>query len=159
MTKSEVLEKIVSARKILQSDLQKVLLLAKGVPLAGDPVPVGCKECAFDKLLRERETEFKNIIGHSFFAEIEALHKQWHEDYSKIYELYYHHGKGFFSKLIGGKPKWTELEREHAQAYSADLKVSTWKIVHMLDMLESRIKKMHEGELAVSHEKDAEKAG
>lgn len=156
MKKNEILKKLSRAKKIQQSNLQKALLLAKGIPLEGEPVTVSYKECAFEKLLHHDEAAFKKIVGDSFFSEIEALHKQWHEDYYKIYDLYYHHEKGFLSKLIGGKPKLTELEHEHAQAYSTDLKEATWKMVHLLEMVESRIKNMHEKELGDSEEKTVE---
>lgn len=147
MTKSEVIEKIEMARKIHKANLQKTLLLAKGIPLEGEPVAVSYRECGFGKLLYEDDGNlFKKIAGLSSFSEIEELHKQWHEDYYRIHRLYYEHEKGFFSKLFGGKPKLTELEQEQAKAYSVDLKETTWKLVRLLEKLEVRVKNMHEQE-------------
>jgi hypothetical protein len=142
MIKRELLEKLSSAKRMQKNNLQKALLLAKGITGEDDPVTVDYKACAFEKLLHENEAVLKKIVGNRFFSEIEALHRQWHQDYCKIYDLYYHQEKGFISKWFGGNPKPTERELELAGSYSADLKEATWKIVHLLELVESRIKNM-----------------
>jgi hypothetical protein len=144
MIKRDLLEKISSAKQMQKNNLQKALLLAKGITGEEDPVTVDYKACAFEKLLHENEAVLKKIVGNGFFSEIEALHRQWHHDYCKIYDLYYHHERGFISKWLGGNPGPTQRELELAGVYSAYLKEATWKIVHLLELVESRIENMKE---------------
>lgn len=147
MIKRDLLQKLSLAKQLQKSNLKKALLLAKGPPSGDDPVAVDYKECAFEKLLHENETELMQIVGPSFFSEIEGLHKQWHQDYNRIYDLYYHHEKGFVSKWSGEQHKLSERELVHAGAYISHLKEATCRIVHLLEMVESRIKTMKDDAL------------
>jgi len=89
--------------------------------------------------LREDEEGLKKLVGASLLEELEQMHKQWHDEYYKIYELYQKE-KGLVSKLFGSQPKLSELDQEKALNYSNDLKELTRKIVHKLDAIESRLK-------------------
>jgi hypothetical protein len=143
MSKEEMLEKVSSARKTHSANMQKALLLAKGIPLKGDQVPVSYKECAFGKWLYGDEERIRSVLGRGDFDEIERMHQIWHEEYMKIFNLYFGEGKkGFLGKLIGTKPKLTEKDKERANAYSVDLKEVTWTLVKKLEGVEKRIKNM-----------------
>jgi len=139
MKKNDALQIISRAKKLQNGEMQKVTLMVKKIPLDGEPVATSYLECGFDKALREDEEGLKKLVGASLLEELEQMHKQWHDEYYKIYELYQKE-KGLVSKLFGSQPKLSELDQEKALNYSNDLKELTRKIVHKLDAIESRLK-------------------
>jgi hypothetical protein len=143
MSKEEMLAKVTAAKKTHSANMQKALLLSKGIPLEGEQVPVSYKECAFGKWLYGDEETIRSALGNAEFDEIERLHQAWHEEYMKIFDLYYGNTKqGFLGKLIGMKPKLSEMDKERANAYSVDLKDVTWTLVKKLEGVEKRINKL-----------------
>jgi len=143
MSKAEVLEKIKNAKNAHNANMKKALLLSEGIPLEGDPVPVGFRECAFGKWLYGDEAQVRRALGEAQYSEIETLHKAWHDEYNKIYDVYYKDGKkGFLGKLFGGRPKLSELEREKAKNYCGDLKEITWSLTKKMEAIEKRVERM-----------------
>ncbi|MHC3994073.1 hypothetical protein ACXWTF_04545 [Thiomicrolovo sp. ZZH C-3] len=139
MKKNDALQVVAQAKKLQNGEMQKVMLMVKKIPLDGDAVATSYLECGVDKTLREDEEGLKKLVGASLIEEIEALHKAWHDEYYKIYELYQKE-KGLVSKLFGGQPKLSELDQEKANSYSSDLKELTRKIINRLEAAEGRLK-------------------
>lgn len=127
------------ARNVHTQNMQKALLLAKGIPKEGAPVAVNHKECDFGKWLYGNEANLKAAAGYAVYDEIETLHREWHEEYAKIYKLYYEDTKqGVFSKMLGVGRKMSELDQEKAKAYLDDMKKITWSLTKKLESLEKR---------------------
>ena len=143
MAKEDLIEKVAAARRAHTTNLQKAILLAEGIPLSGEQVPVSHKECALGKWLYGDEERIKKVLGQVQFSEIEALHRQWHEAYTRIYDIYYKESKkGIFGRLFGGKPKLSEQARQRAKVYCSELGEYTWSLTKQLDDIERRITKM-----------------
>ena len=139
MKKNDALQVVAQAKKLQNGEMQKVLLMVKKIPLDGDAIATSYLECGVDRALREDEEGLKKLVGASLIEEIEELHKQWHDDYYKIHELYQKE-KGLVSKLFGSQPKLTELDQEKVINYSNDLKELTRKIIYKLEAAEGRLK-------------------
>ncbi|WP_345986360.1 hypothetical protein WCX49_04360 [Sulfurimonas sp. HSL-1656] len=139
MKKIDALQVVAQAKKLQNGEMQKVLLMVKKIPLDGDEIATSYLECGVDKALRDDEEGLKKLVGASLIEEIEELHKQWHEEYYKIYELYQKE-KGLVSKLFGSQPKLSELDQEKVMNYSNDLKELTRKIIYKLEAAEGRLK-------------------
>jgi hypothetical protein len=152
MQKETIIKHIEKARKAHLTQLQKVQFLVKGMPLDVEPTTVSKYKCVFGSWLYSDEEFIKKALGASLFTEVEALHSQWHEEYQKIYQIYYvDSGKGLLSKLLGKKGKVPALEQDKAQTYLTGIEQTTEALIRKIDVMKRRI-----NSLSPSHFDDVE---
>ena len=138
MTKQQTLESIQTARKNHEVQMQKINALVSGKTIV-DPTSVSKRECAFGKWLYEDEKYLREILGAQFYETIEQLHGKWHEQYYKIYEIFFTKPKaGLLSKVLKLN-KVSMLEQDKAKLYYAELQQNTQELLNMMSVSERRV--------------------
>lgn len=147
MAKEEVLAHIASAKKAHESNMQKALFMVESISYKGGPVPVGHTECDFGKWLSEDQDVLAKILGALKYAEIERLHREWHEEYAKIYAIYQNKEQkpGLLSRLFSGSAAISEKDHERAKASCADLRKITDMLLKQMIAIEKRVRSMPSG--------------
>lgn len=153
MQRESIIKNIEKARKSHLTQLQKVQFLVRGIPLDVDPTAVSKHKCLFGSWLYADEAFLKKALGASFFSEVEELHAQWHDEYQKIYQIYYvDSSKGLLSKLTGKKGKVSSLEQDKAKTYLAGLDQTTQELIKKIDILKRRINSLSPSHFEASPE-------
>ncbi|MDY0121086.1 MAG: CZB domain-containing protein [Sulfurimonas sp.] len=138
MTKQQTLESIQTARKNHEVQMQKINALVSGKTIV-DPTSVSKRECTFGKWLYEDEKYLREILGAQFYETIEQLHGKWHEQYYKIYEIFFTKPKpGLLSKVLKLN-KVSMLEQDKAKLYYAELQQNTQELLNMMSVSERRV--------------------
>ena len=138
MTKKEFcLENLHKAKNSHENEMIKLEMVFKG-SLPENPTPRGSTECFLGKWFYS-SPNLNKYLGPQLYQKLEALHNQWHSQYTKIYDIYFkEEKKGFFKKLKKHQP--SQMEKDKAAAYYDDLKKITQELLHTLIICERRLK-------------------
>lgn len=142
MEKTTLLESIKKIKQSHLTQVQKIEYLVNNIPFDAEPTAVSYKACFFGQWFYSNEAYLRSILFNQQMDEVERLHILWHEEYLKIYQLFYPEKKGLLSKLISKKPKTSLQDLDRAKAYFADLKEVTDALIKKIDLIEKRINSM-----------------
>lgn len=143
MDKNGTLEAIEAARKSHETQMAKIESAINGESV-DNPTEVAKTLCKFGRWLYSDENHMEEILGELFYEKLEKIHAQWHQEYSRIYEIFFKEKKGgFFSGLLGSH-KVEEFEIDKAKLYYTELKVTTKELLHVLGSCERRVSAMSE---------------
>jgi len=138
MTKEQTLESIQNAKKYHEIQMEKISGLIYGKVIT-DPTAVSKRECNFGHWLYSEEAHLRDILGAQFFESIEKTHGKWHEQYYKIYEIFYQKPKkGLISKMLK-RDKVKQLEIDKAKLYYVELKQCTNELLNYMAISERRV--------------------
>ena len=142
MNKKQILESIEHVRQIHKTNLQHIDFCLKGMPLKERPISPDPTTCGIHQWFIDEAQTLIPFLGAAFLKELTALHEQWHDEYAKIFSIYYPNDKGndLFSKLFKSKRKTlSQLEQERVRSYYNDLQQTSELFFHKLNRLERRI--------------------
>ncbi|MBU1989248.1 CZB domain-containing protein [bacterium] len=144
MDKAKTLESIQNARRSHEAQMAKIETLIAGKSI-DDPTAVSKTKCGFGMWLYAEENHVKEILGSQFYNNLESLHAQWHNDYFRIYQIFFKEEKkkGFFSKFLPFN-KVDQMEIDKAKLYFSELQVLTNELLHALGSSERRISALNE---------------
>jgi len=131
MNKEQTIESIDNARKAHIAQMEKIEALLRGKKVENPTYPEKTK-CQFGKWLYDEDNHVKDILGSQFYSNIEILHARWHEEYSRIFNIFFkEEKKSFLSKLLASS-KIDEMEMDKARLYHSELKVTTEELLKAL---------------------------
>ncbi|MDA3908037.1 MAG: CZB domain-containing protein [Sulfurimonas sp.] len=143
MDKTKTLESIQNARRAHEAQMSKIKATIDGDKV-NNPTAVAKTKCAFGKWLYDDENHLRDILGSLFYDKIEVLHAKWHNEYFKLFEIFFkEQKKGFFTKIFGSA-KITEMEVDRAKLYYSELEVTTQELLKALGSSERRISALPE---------------
>ena len=144
MTREQTVESIQKAKKYHELQMQKIEALVYGKDIT-DPTAVSKRECNFGKWLYEDESHLKAVLGAQFYEKIEMLHGKWHEQYYKIYEIFFTKPakKGLIAKVFN-QNKVSPLDMDKAKLYYAELKENTENLFQAILACERRVMALSE---------------
>jgi magnesium-transporting ATPase (P-type) len=104
--------------------------------------PLNKTECLFGQWFYTQK-EIKSHLGVQLYEKIDALHTNWHQQYAKIYEIFFQDNKkkSFLGKLFH-KNNISESELDRAKAYYDDLQTITNSLLNQLQVAKRRITAM-----------------
>lgn len=138
MTKQQTLESLKTARAFHEEQMKKIDLLINGKAVE-DPTTVSKRECEYGKWLYSHEKHLREVLGSQFYYSLESIHARWHEQYYKIYLIFFkEEKKGIFAK-IRGENKVSPLEVEKAKVYYRELVEFTNELLRVMSSCERRI--------------------
>jgi len=151
MKKEEVINHLRAAKSAHIKWVQKAKLLINGVDVKEDAIPVDSTECKFGTWFYSDGQVLNELSNNPLecMQKIESLHSLLHDNYLKIYSIYFSEDtkKGFCSKIFAPKRKQlTEAETELAHEYYAKLEEISKELLEEINRLERRL-------IAVSDEK------
>ena len=138
MTREQILESIQNARKYHEMQMEKIRGLVSGKKIE-DPTAVSKRECAFGKWIYEDEQYLRDILGAQFYESIEMQHAKWHEQYYKIYQIFFTKPKkGLLAKVLK-QNKISQLELDKARLYYVELRQCTEELLKFITSSERRV--------------------
>ena len=138
MKKSEILDKIRTAKRSHISWVKRAHALIDGVPLDKEKVPVKPTDCDFGTWYYDEGQILSNIDA---FKEIESSHNQLHHIYAEIFKLLFEENEpSFFERLLGTSATPKQENIEEANKLFHELQKISDVIVYKLEMLEQEIK-------------------
>lgn len=144
MKKEEVLEHLRAAKSAHIKWVQKAKLLINGVDVEKDAIPVDSTECKFGKWFYSDGQILNSLSNNPLecMQSIEKLHFNLHDQYLKIFNIYFSQEKkgGFFAKLFGfQKREITKTEHDLAETYYKDMEEISKQLLDEINRLERRL--------------------
>lgn len=140
MDKHEVLEHLRNAKKAHLKWLQRAKALISDIPVEQDAIPVDYTECMFGQWFYSDGQELALMPGMDCITEIGTKHQELHDEYIKIFKIYFGDThKSFFSKLFKLRKKLTDAEQDVARRYYDNLKYISDELLKHIEKLERRI--------------------
>ena len=141
MNKIKTLNSIIAVIKHHEEQMQKLKDLVEGKSVE-NTLSISKTQCEFGKWLYSNDSNIQNIIGHQFYEKIDKLYTEWHEQYYKIYKIFYDEKKGFISKMFTSTTE--EMKLDKAKLYYSELKITSGNLLKILSSSERRISAMNE---------------
>lgn len=138
MDKSKSLTAIESARKSHELQMAKIEALISGKDVE-NPTAVAKTQCEFGKWLYNQDNRVKEILGTQFYTEIETLHGKWHNEYLRVFEIFFKDKKPKFFSIFTGASKIKVMDLDKAKFYYSELKVTTNELLRVLASSQRRI--------------------
>ena len=152
MKKEEILGHLRAAKSAHIQWVQRAKLLISGVDVEKDSIPVNSTECKFGKWFYSDGQILNSLANNPLecMQEIEQLHMELHDQYLKIFTIYFSKEKqGFFAKLFGfSKREVTRVEQDLAEEHYAKMDEISKKLLEEINRLERRIVAVPDEKLA-----------
>ena len=142
---SENLQKAENAHKQAMDNLDIFIRSFELKPIELESrTPLNKTECLFGQWFYSNEN-IKLHLGIQLYEKIDALHTSWHQQYAKIYEIFFKEQpkKSFFGSLFKSHTI-EEHEIDKAKVYFDDLKTITAELLKQLQVAKRRITAMSE---------------
>ena len=112
----------------------------EGIPVEKDAIPVDSTECQFGQWFYGEGQKLNALPSMDCMGKIEPLHFTLHDNYLKIFKLYFGEpNRSFFSKLFNMKPKTSDLDKEIARDYCMKLEDVSKQLLEEISKLEGRL--------------------
>lgn len=135
MNKEQTLESMEKAKRSLTFDMRTIESLLEGKDIASIPT-VYKTNCSFGEWLYNEENNLKNLLGPIFFKELDAYHSQLHEEYRRIYIIFYGEPSGATKPK---KNKVTPMELDKCKLYYSEMKLSFDKLLKSMASSKRRL--------------------
>jgi len=151
MEKKIIIEHLRTAKAAHIKWVQKAKLLINGLDIEEGTIPVDSTECTFGKWFYG-EGQVLNLLTHispTLIQNIEELHSQLHDEYLKIFNIFFNKAKaGFICKLFGLKRKnVSDEEYKVSRGYFASLEKISKDLLEEINKLEKELVVVTEEEI------------
>ena len=140
MDKNNILDHLRDAKKSHLKWLQRAKALISNLPVDQDAIPIDFTECMFGRWFYSDGQKIAMLSGIDCIPEIGLKHQTLHDEYIKIFKIYFGDAnKSFFSKLFNLKKYISEAEQEIAREYYNNLKLISDDLLNDIEKLEKYI--------------------
>ncbi len=151
MEKREIIEHLRTAKAAHIKWVQKAKLLINGLDVEEGTIPVDSTECKFGKWFYS-EGQILNALTHispAAIESIEVLHSQLHDEYLKIFNIFFNKSKaGFICKLFGLKRRnVSDEEYKISRDYFKSLEKVSKELLEEINKLEKELIVVSEEEI------------
>ena len=138
MDKVQTLKAIEDARNAHIAQMQKIDNWMNSQKV-DNPTAVLKTECSFGLWLYKEENRVEDILGNQFYEKIDILHAKWHEEYARVYKIFYKEKKtGFFAKFKK-EEEIDSLALDKAKLYYQELQETTEQLLKVIAASHRRI--------------------
>jgi hypothetical protein len=140
MDKAVTLQLLGEAKKAHIKWVQRAKLLIEGLPIDEGAIPLSSTDCVFG-LWFYGEGQKLNALGNmTCLSEIEKAHFVLHDQYMKIFKIYFaDNDRSFFSKIFSSKKKISDQEKDMAKEHFSKLQASSEEVLNHITKLERRL--------------------
>ena len=92
----------------------------------------------YEELVDLNGVHLQKILGLLFYSKFDLLHKQWHKEYYRLYEILYKKDKSLFSKFKKRK-KINSMEMDKCKLYFSELKITTDALTKAINLSKRRV--------------------
>lgn len=140
MDKAVTLQLLSDAKKAHVNWVQRAQLLIDGLPIDKDAIPLSCSDCEFGQWLYKHGQKLNTLGNVPQLGDIEKVHFDIHDQYMKIYKIYFaDDDRTFLSKLLGSKKKISDQSQEMAKAHFKKLQIASDQLLLLIAKLERRL--------------------
>ena len=140
MDRTEMLDHLKSARRAHVKWLQSAGTLISGRSIEKNEVPVEYTACNFGRWLYSDGQKLAKLDGIDYLEDITKKHQELHEEYRKIYNIYFgQDNRSFLGKLFNSKPKIYYSDQQLAQKHYQKLRDISGDLLSLIELLEKRI--------------------
>lgn len=140
MDKSVTLQLLGDAKKAHVKWVQRAKLLIEGLPIDEGAIPLSCTDCHFGQWFYGEGQKLNALGNMSCLGDIEKAHFTLHDQYMKIFKIYFSDtDRSFFSKLFSSKKKISEQEKEMAKEHFIKLQAASDEVLDHIGKLERRL--------------------
>ncbi len=143
MEKREIIEHLRAAKAAHIKWVQKAKLLINGLDVEEGTIPVDATECKFGKWFYS-EGQVLNSLTHispTAIESLEVLHSQLHDEYLKIFNIFFNKAKaGLICKLFGLKRRnVSDEEYRVSREYFNSLEIISKDLLEEINKLEKEL--------------------
>ena len=140
MDKVVTLQLLSDAKKGHVKWVQRAKLLIEGLPIDEGAIPLSCTDCNFGQWFYGEGQKLNALGNMSCLNEIEKAHFILHDQYMKIFKIYFtDNDRSFLSKLFNSKKKISDQEKEMAKEYFSKLQSASEEVLDHISKLERRL--------------------
>ena len=151
MEKRDVVEHLRAAKAAHIKWVQKAKLLINGLDVEEDNIPVDATECKFGKWFYSEGQILNSLssIPSKEIDSIEELHSKLHDEYLKIFNIYFNKVKaGLLCKIFGLKRRnVTDEEHRLARDFYDSLEIISKDLLKEINILEKKLIAVSEEEI------------
>ncbi|MEA2111287.1 MAG: hypothetical protein U9P71_04500 [Campylobacterota bacterium] len=133
--KNIVVQNIQKAKESHLSQLHYIQLLVRGIKVEENKIFKSQYDCVFGQWLFGEGSQLKEHLDRSLLDEIESLHAIWHDEYLKIYQIFFLKKSGMLTRFLGKDVEVSAMDRDRAKAYLNDLEATTERLIVKLDII------------------------
>jgi len=149
MTKADIIKAIEVLEIYHKEQLSKIAQLIDGYKVK-NLTPLNKEECEFGRWLYGEGKSIESLLGLQFYNNIELMHSFWHDEYKKIYEIFYDTKKNTLLKFCFGCRKKSisgEMSKK-AKEYFRELQAITQNLLKALTVSKTRLLALNESAFA-----------
>lgn len=151
MERKDIVEHLRAAKAAHIKWVQKAKLLINGLDVPEGAIPVDSTECKFGKWFYSEGQILHSLtnVSPQAIKSIENLHSKLHDEYLKIFNIYFNKSKaGFLCKIFGIKRRnVSDQEYKFGQDYYAILENISKDLLEEIDKLEKKLIEVSEEEV------------
>ena len=144
MDKLTTIQRIAHAKVAHENQMKKIVALLNKKEVE-NLTPADKMECEFGLWLYNRENRLREILGVLFYTNLDTIHTRWHEEYLKIYDIFFKpkSKKGFLSKMFKINAV-DDMTLDKAKLYYSELEATSDELLRMLGSSQRRIEALKE---------------
>ncbi|MGZ8547617.1 MAG: CZB domain-containing protein [Sulfuricurvum sp.] len=140
MDKVITLQLLGEAKKAHIKWVQRAKLLIEGLPIDEGAIPLGSTDCVFGMWFYGEGQKLHSLGNMTCLSEIEKAHFVLHDQYMKIFKIYFaDNDRSFFSKIFSSKKKISDQEKDMAKEHFSKLQASSEEVLNHITTLERRL--------------------
>lgn len=140
MDKAVTLQLLGEAKKAHIKWVQRAKLLIEGLPIDEGAIPLSSTDCVFGMWFYGEGQKLNALGNMTCLSEIEKAHFVLHDQYMKIFKIYFaDNDRSFFSKIFSSKKKISDQEKDMAKEYFSKLQASSEEVLNHITKLERRL--------------------
>jgi hypothetical protein len=140
MQKTEILQHLKDAKEAHLKWVHRAKLLVSGIDVKENSIPVEYTDCHFGQWYYGDGQEIMNMPGMDIGGVIEIKHKELHQTYRSIFEIYFKkEKKTFLSKIFRQRKKVSVDEQGSAQQYYEKLQIISKEMLQVIEKIERRV--------------------
>jgi hypothetical protein len=154
LDKAVTLRLLSDAKKGHVSWVHRAQLLIDGLPIDKDAVPLSCRDCEFGQWFYEHGQKLSVLGNVPYLNEIEKVHFDTHDQYMKIYRIYFaKNSRSLLSKLLSSKKKISDEDKELAKEHFKKLQIASNQLLNLISKLEYRLSAIPESNFNTNENK------
>jgi hypothetical protein len=148
MDRNDILEHIKGAKRAHQKWVESAHALISDISVEQNDIPVEHTKCNFGRWFYSEGIKLAQLDKIDNIEQIEEKHKQLHEEYRKIYNIYFaQDNRSFFGKLFNAKPIIYYDDKQLAKRSYENLQEISQELLSLLELLEKHITLLPRSEL------------
>ncbi len=140
MEKAAILEHLGAAKKAHLKWVQRAKLLIEGLPIDEGAIPLGSTDCKFGQWFYGEGQQLNALGNMGCLTDIEKAHSVLHDQYLKIFKIYFSDDhRSFFSKIFNTKKKISAQDHAEAELWFAKLQATSEELLGYIGKIERRL--------------------